>query len=101
MNTSETELKNVLAQNVSVSDDTLVADLTDGRTISVPLAWFPRLARGTPTERANYRLIGAGEGIHWPDLDEDISVASLVAGHRSGEGQESLRRWLKQRKSAR
>jgi hypothetical protein len=101
MNTLGAELKNVLAQSVSVSDDALVADLTDGRTISVPLAWFPRLARGTPTERANYRLIGGGEGIHWPDLDEDISVASLVAGHRSGETQESLRRWFKRRKSAR
>jgi hypothetical protein len=92
MNTSGSELQNVLARSVSVSDDALVADLTDGRTISVPLAWFPRLARGTPTERANCRLIGRGEGIHWPDLDEDISVASLVAGRRSGERQESLRR---------
>ena len=101
MNTSGTEFKNVPAQSVSVSDDTLVAELVDGRTISAPLAWFPRLARGTPTERANYRLIGGGEGIHWPDLDEDISVASLVAGRRSGEGQESLRQWIRQRKSAR
>lgn len=101
MNTSGAELQNVLAQSVSISDDALVADLTDGRTISVPLAWFPRLARGTPTERANCRLIGGGEGIHWPDLDEDISVASLVAGRRSGERQESLRRWLRRRKSSR
>jgi hypothetical protein len=78
----------------------LVADLADGRTIMVPLAWFPRLARGTPAERANWRLIAAGEGVHWPDLDEDISVESLLAGRRSSETQESLRRWLERRGSA-
>ncbi len=83
-----------MAQSVSVTDDALVVDLSDGRTISVPLAWFPRLAHGTPQQRTNWRLIGSGEGIHWPDLDEDISVASLLAGRRSGESQESLRRWL-------
>jgi hypothetical protein len=72
----------------------------DGRTISVPLAWFPRLARGAPRDRADWRLIAAGEGIHWPDLDEDISVESLLAGRRSGETQESLLRWLRRRESA-
>jgi hypothetical protein len=101
MSISGIELKEALAQSVSVSDDALVADLEDGRTITVPLAWFPRLARGTPAERAKWRLIGRGEGIHWPELDEDISVASLLAGRRSGETQESLRRWLQQRESAR
>lgn len=85
------------AHAVSVSDDSLTVDLADGRTISVPLAWFPRLAHGSPTERANWRLIGNGEGVHWPDLDEDISVASLLAGRKSGETQESLRRWLQRR----
>ena len=99
MSTSETELKGALAQNISVSDDALVADLEDGRTITVPLAWFPRLAHGTPTERGNWRLIAGGEGIHWPDLDEDISIESLLAGRRSGETQESLRRWLQRRES--
>jgi hypothetical protein len=89
-----------MAQSVSVSDNDLVVDLADGRTITVPLAWFPRLAHGTATERANWRLIAGGEGIHWPNLDEDISVASLLAGRRSGETQESLRRWLQQRESA-
>jgi len=98
MSISGIELREALAQ--SVSDDALVADLADGRTITVPLAWFPRLARGTPAERANWRLIGRGEGIHWPELDEDISVASLLAGRRSGETQESLRRWLQRRESA-
>lgn len=100
MSTSGAELRQVLAQSVSVSDDALVAELADGRTIAVPLAWFPRLAHGTPAERANRRLIGGGEGIHWPDLDEDISVESLLAGRRSGETQESLRRWLRQREQA-
>lgn len=100
MSTSVTELKEAAAQNVSVSDDALVVDLADGRTITVPLAWFPRLAHGTAGERANWRLIGDGEGIHWPDLDEDISIESLLAGRRSGETQDSLRRWLEGRKTA-
>ncbi len=79
MSTSELELREATAQSVSVTDDALVVDLTDGRTISVPLAWFPRLAHGKPSERAKWRLIGNGEGIHWPDLDEDISVENLLA----------------------
>jgi hypothetical protein len=99
MSTSGTELGEARAQSVGVSEDALVVDLADGRTITVPVAWFPRLARGTPTERANWRLIAGGEGIHWPDLDEDISAASLLAGRRSGETQESLRRWLQGRES--
>ena len=98
MSISETELREVFAQTISLTEDSLVVDLADGRTITVPLPWFPRLAHGTPAERANWRLIGNGEGIHWPDLDEDISVASLLAGRRSGETQESLRRWLEARK---
>jgi hypothetical protein len=100
MSISGIEPREALAQSVSLSDDALVAELRDGRTIAVPLAWFPRLARGTPAERANWRLIGRGEGIHWPELDEDISVASLLAGRRSGETQESLRRWLQRREPA-
>jgi len=84
---------------VTASDDALIVDLADGRTITVPFAWFPRLARGTPAERANWRLIGRGVGIHWPDLDEDISVESLLAGRRSVETQASLRRWLQARKA--
>ena len=96
MSTSGIELR-VAAQSVTIGDDALIAHLADGRTITVPLAWFPRLLNGTMTERSNFRLIGGGSGIHWPDLDEDISVASLLAGQRSGETQESLRRWLKSR----
>ncbi len=101
MSISGTEPGEALAVSISVSDDALIADLADGRTIAVPLAWFPRVAHGTPEERANWRLIAAGEGIHWPDLDEDISVESLLAGRRSGETQESLRRWLQKRASSR
>ena len=101
MSTSPTELRAALAQRVSVTDDALTVDLLDGRTVSVPLSWYPRLAHATSAERANWRLIGRGEGIHWPDLDEDISVAGLLAGWPSGEGQSSLRRWLESRQGAR
>lgn len=97
MSTLGTEVGHALAQAVAVRRDALVVDLTDGRTITAPLAWFPRLKHGTTAERTNWRLIGGGQGIHWPDLDEDISVESLLAGRPSGETQESLRRWLKQR----
>lgn len=88
------------AQRVSLTNDALVVELVDGRTLTVPLAWYPRLAHGTATERANWRLIGEGEGIHWPDVDEDISVEGLLAGRRSGETQASLRRWLESRKAS-
>ena len=100
MSTSKVELREALAQDVRISDDALVVDLADGRTISAPLTWFPRLAHGSPQERANWRLIGSGEGVHWQDLDEDISVYSLLAGRMSGESQESLRLWLQRRESA-
>jgi hypothetical protein len=82
------------ATNAVVTDDTLTVDLSDGRTISVPLAWYPRLVHGTPEERAMWRLISRGEGIRWPQLDEDISVGDLIAGRRSGESQVSLVRWI-------
>jgi len=82
------------AKGVDVTEDTLTVELADGRSISVPLAWYPRLAHATPGERCNWRLIGGGEGVHWPDLDEDISVEGLLAGRASGESQASLKRWL-------
>ena len=94
MNSSPAEVRTALANSVEVSEDTLTVDLVDGRTVSVPLDWYPRLAHGSDTEQNNWRLIGNGAGIHWPDLDEDISVDSLLAGHRSGESQGSLQRWL-------
>lgn len=87
----------VRAQNLDVTDDNLVVDLSDGRSISVPLAWFPRLQHGTSEERNNWRWIGDREGIHWPDLDEDISVENLILGQPSGESQDSFRRWLERR----
>src|SRR5689334_25435195 len=80
---------------VDWTDDTLSVDLADGRTISVPIDWFPRLRHGTPNERAKYELSYAG--IHWPDLDEDIPVEGLLNGERSGESQKSLNRWLEYR----
>ena len=85
------------AETISVSEDTLTAELSDGRTISVPLTWYPRLIHGTIGERNNWRLIGGGQGIHWPELDEDISVESLLAGRASGESQRSLKRWIESR----
>jgi hypothetical protein len=100
MTTLGTELREALAESVTATEDSLVVELADGRTITVPLAWFPRLAHAAPTERVNCRLIGRGEGIHWPDLDEDISIRSLLAGYRSGESSQSLRRWLQGRGQA-
>jgi hypothetical protein len=72
-------------------------DLSDWRTIAVPLAWYPRLAHASATGHGNWRLIADGEGLHWPDLDEDISVAALLTGRRSAESGTSLQRWLKAR----
>jgi len=98
MTTLATELHMASVQNVAVTDEALSVDLSDGRTISVPLAWFPRLLHGTPDERRNWRLIGEGEGIHWLALDEDISVENIVLGKPSGESQKSFKKWLEQRK---
>ncbi len=85
------------AVSVAVTDEGLTVELSDGRTISAPVTWYPRLFHATPKERTNWRLIGKGEGIHWDDLDEDISVQNLLAGRHSGESQASLKRWLEQR----
>jgi len=84
-------------QKITITDDTLSTDLSDGRTISVPLAWYPRLTHASVEERNNWRLIANGEGIHWTDLDEDISIKNLLCGQPSGESQASLQRWLKSR----
>ncbi len=86
---------------VSVTEDTLHAELSDGRTISVPLAWYPRLVHATQEERNNWKLIGTGQGIRWPDLDEDLSVEGLIAGRPSGEGQKSFKRWLAAKRAGR
>src|SRR5438270_6791176 len=92
MTSSAIELNVPLATNVVVTDDTLTVDLSDGRTISVPLAWYPRLIHATDEERSIWRLTGRGEGIHWPRLNEDISVVGLIAGRASGESQQSFSR---------
>ncbi len=83
----------------TVTDDTLAVDLEDGRTIIVPIGWYPRLAYGTPAERANFQISGAGYGIHWPDLDEDIGVEGLLLGKKSGESRASFERWLQRRQT--
>jgi hypothetical protein len=93
MSTSTDEFQ-AQAVAVKVDDEALGVDLLDGRTIIVPLGWYPRLRHGTTKERKNWRLIGGGEGIHWPDLDEDISVQNLLMGKPSGESQGSFKRWL-------
>ena len=97
MSISTTELLAAKAQNVVVTDDTLTVDLTDGRSISAPLAWYPRLLHGSPEEHSNWQFIGDGEGIHWPDLDEDLSVEGILLGRPSGESQRSFQRWLDER----
>jgi len=85
------------ARGVRLTNDAVIVDLVDGRTISTPLAWYPRLVHGTPVERAKFELIGNGEGIHWPDLDEDLSVEGMLAGQPSRERPESIGRWLANR----
>jgi hypothetical protein len=82
---------------VNVSDDTLSIDLEDGRSIAVPIGWYPRLAHGTTEERATFQISGAGYGIHWPDLDEDIGVEGLLLGKKSTESPTSFARWLQRR----
>lgn len=101
MSSSAIEMNVPAAMNVSATEDTLTVDLSDGRSISVPLAWYPRLVHASDKERRTWRLIGRGEGIHWPDLDEDISVKGLIAGRASGESQQSFASWLQSREAAR
>lgn len=97
MNISALEIAIPKAESVKVTRDTLTVDLSDGRTIAVPLEWFPRLVNATPEERNNWKLIGRGHGIHWEDIDEDISVEGLLVGKPSGESQTSFKKWLNQR----
>ena len=85
------------AFSLEVHEDRIHLQLDDGRGLSVPLVWFPRLVHGTKAERANWRWTNGGSGIHWPDLGEDISIAHLLAGHRSRESDKSLKTWLNSR----
>ena len=101
MNTSTIELSTPQAVDVRVTKDALAVDLEDGRTVLAPIAWYPRLQHATAQERNNWRFIGDGEGIHWPDVDEDISVEGLLRGKPSGESQRSFKAWLEARTGAR
>jgi hypothetical protein len=92
----EPELE-VSATEVRVSADELTVQLEDGRTVSVPTAWYPRLQNGNPKERQNFRI--SPDGVHWPDLDEDISFRGILLGRKSGESAESLKFWLDARKN--
>ena len=99
MTTLKAEVSPVTVTAWEIGQDSLTVQLSDGRTVSVPLDWYPRLLNGTEAERRNWRLIGGGEGVHWPDLDEDISIANLTLGQPSGESQRSLGRWLEARQA--
>lgn len=97
MGTSARRTPEADAVRVRFSDDSMSVDLSDGRTITVPLTWYPRLLRGTKAERQDWQLTGRGHGIHWPALDEDISVEGLLDGRQSGESQRSFEEWLRRR----
>lgn len=92
------EIPNI--NNVSVTEDTLTVELDDGRTVSVPIAWYPRLQYATIEEKNNWRLIGNGRGIHWEAIDEDVSVEGILAGRPSGESQSSFKKWLEARQAS-
>jgi hypothetical protein len=98
MNTSSPVNEAATARHVRVTGSALIVELNDGRTVSVPLEWYPRLANGTRGERQQWQLIGPGIGIHWPALDEDISIEGLLQGLPCGESAESLGRWLNSRR---
>ncbi len=99
MSSSNVEIQEARAQSVTVSDEALSVDLVDGRTIIVPLVWLPRLWHGTREERNRFEIFGDGAYIHWPELDEDLTVAGLLAGRQSGESPQSLKKWLAARKA--
>jgi hypothetical protein len=101
MNTLAIEATTPTAESVTVTNDTLTVELSDGRGLSVPLDWFPRLVHATQAERKRWRLIGRGRGIHWDLLDEDISIDGLLAGNPSGESQASFQKWLTTRQHTR
>lgn len=100
MNISIPATETATAKTVRVTAETLIVELRDGRTVSVPITWYPRLAQGTSSERRRWELIGPGIGIHWPALDEDISVEALLLGLASNESSGSLRRWRAGRRHA-
>jgi hypothetical protein len=94
MSISPAATETATAKGVRVTPRMLIVELHDGRSVSVPLEWYPRLAHGSPGERQQWELIGPGVGIHWPALDEDISVGGLLQGQPSGESAKSFKKWL-------
>jgi hypothetical protein len=92
------DVQNVSIISLDFEESTLTVDLSDGRTIQLPLEWYPRLLHAPENERNNWRLIGNGEGIHWETLDEDISLLDIIFGRPSGESKSSLQKWLDTRK---
>jgi len=101
MNTLTVKINVPKAYGLTVTDDTLTVELDDERTVSVPLAWYPRLQYASTAERNNWRLIGGGHGVYWTDIDGDISVEGILSGLPSGESQASFKRWLDLRKDKR
>jgi hypothetical protein len=97
MLTSTIEFTVPTAQNITITFDALTVDLSDGRSITVPLAWYPRLVNASKSELDNWRFVGKGFGIHWEDIDEDISIEGLLLGKPSGESQTSFKKWLSSR----
>ncbi|MFQ5630633.1 MAG: DUF2442 domain-containing protein [bacterium] len=93
------DIEGARAKDVKVTEDSLTIDLVDGRTIIAPLAWYPRLWYGSPAERNNFEIIGGGDYLHWPGLDEDLTVSGILAGRQSGESRSSLKKWLEKRKA--
>jgi hypothetical protein len=94
MTSSAIESETQVAAAITVTDDTLNVELSDGHSIAVPLEWYPRLLHATQAERNHLRLIGKGHGVHWEDIDEDISIEGLLTGKPSGESQASFKKWL-------
>ena len=101
MNDSVVEQQEISAKYVVVDEESLTVSLSDGRRLILPLDWYPRLLHGTPAERNNWRLVADGVGIHWPDLDEDLSVEAFLAGRRSIESPRSIKQWLAGRSKTR
>lgn len=101
MSTSTASHSHPRAVRVSTTEDELIVDLSDGRSVSAPLSWYPRLLHGSESERKRWKLIGQGTGIHWAALDEDISVDALLEGRPSSESQASLKQWLRNRTRSR
>ena len=99
MSSLAVEVQEPRGKSVKVNDDEVIVDLVDGRTITVPLAWYPRLWHGSPQERNHFEIFADGAYIHWPDLDEDLTVAGMLAGQRSGESPQSLKKWLDSRRT--